>query len=147
MKKVSTIILSLALALGAFLVFSGLAQAAYGDTTTFASQVYWGDGQDARDAFLDFPEGLTRDSNGNFYIADTYNNTIRKIDTNNKMHTHAGNGSYGDRDGTGTGAYFAQPTGIAVDHNNYIYVADTNNHKIKKISPDRKVTTIVDKEL
>ncbi len=129
------------------LLVSGQALAYYGDTTTFASQVYWGDGQDARDAFLDFPEGLTRDSNGNFYIADTYNNTIRKIDTSNKMHTHAGNGSYGDSDGVGTSAHFAQPTGIAVDHNNYIYVADTNNHKIKKIAPDRTVTTIVDSEL
>ncbi|MFC1721744.1 SMP-30/gluconolactonase/LRE family protein [Patescibacteria group bacterium] len=137
----------IALAVMSFFALMPNAQATYGDTTTFASQVYWGDGQNARDAYLDFPEGLTRDNAGNFYIADTYNNTIRKIDTNNRMHTHAGNGSYGDQDGTGTGAYFAQPTGITVDHNGYVYVADTNNHKIKKIAPNRQVTTIVDSGL
>lgn len=148
MRKVFlTSVFVLTLVFGSFLAMTSITGAAYGDVTTFASIPYWGDGQDARNAYLDFPDGMTRDSAGNIYIADTYNNSIRKIATNNRIYTLAGNGSYGFADGKGGGAQFAMPSGITVDHNGNVYVADTYNHRIRKISPDGTTRTIVDKDL
>ena len=103
--------------LGIFCLSAPLTRAAYGDVTTFASEPYWGDGYNATEAFLDFPEGLCRDSDGNFYVADTYNNVIRKIKSDGKIITLAGSGSYGMTDAKGAAAEFAMPRGVAVDSN------------------------------
>lgn len=134
-------------ALCLFLISAAGVQAAYGDVSAFVGTIYWGDGKDARQAFLDFPEGLTHDGAGTFYIADTYNNVIRKIDPANKITKVAGSGSYGDSDGKGSAAKFAMPTDVARDHNGNLYVADTRNHKIKKIFTDGNVKTIVSQGL
>ena len=92
-----------------------LGQAAYGDAATFVGKIYDGDGGQALNAYFDFPEDITVDNSGNFYLADTYNNVVRKIAANGKVSTVAGSGSYGDKTGSASQAEFALLKGVAVD--------------------------------
>jgi len=87
------------------------------------------------------PQGVAVDENGNVYVADTYNNKIRKITSAGVVTTVAGNGSVGSSNGTGTAASFSYPNGIAVDANGNVYVADSNNNLIRKITSFGAVTT------
>lgn len=94
-------------------------------------------------ALFDNPQGIAVDSEGNVYVADTGNNTIRKISPGGLVTTLAGTpGEIGYADGVGSAAGFQQPTGIAVDKTGTLYVADTINSKIRKISPIGAVTTL-----
>ena len=86
--------------------------------------------------------GITVDSAGNVYIADTGNNCIRKITPGGTVSTLAGNGTAGYVDGTATNAEFNNPTGITIDPRGYLYVADTNNNAIRRIAPNGTVTTV-----
>jgi sugar lactone lactonase YvrE len=86
--------------------------------------------------------GLTVDSNGDIYVADSHNNLIRKIRKDGTVTTVAGSGAVGSSDGRGIKASFFNPTGIAVDKNGFLYVADTHNSLIRKISPDGEVSTL-----
>ena len=87
------------------------------------------------------PEGLAVDSSDNIYVADTNNHLIRKITPGGVVTTLAGGGGTGATDGVGTAAYFNKPYGVAVDSNDNIYVADTWNNRIRKITPGGVVTT------
>jgi len=83
------------------------------------------------------------DSGGNVYVADSGNNTIRKITPAAKVTTFAGSaGLLGSADGTGTAARFNDPFGVAVDHSGNVFVTDTGNNTIRKITPARVVTTL-----
>jgi len=75
------------------------------------------------------------------YTADSSNHLIRKITPAGVVTTFAGSGSPGSTNGTGTGASFNTPQGIAVDSAGTLYVADTNNQRIRKITPAGVVTT------
>lgn len=88
------------------------------------------------------PMGIAVDSSGNVYIADAGNNQIRKISSSGAVTLLAGSRSKGSADGTGTAASFNSPFGIAVDSSGNIYVADTLNSMIRKISPTGVVSTI-----
>jgi sugar lactone lactonase YvrE len=89
------------------------------------------------------PKGIAVDSAGNVYVADTYNHTIRKITSAGVVTTLAGTaGTSGHADGTGPAATFYDPTGVAVDSAGTVYVADTNNNLIRKITPAGVVTTL-----
>jgi DNA-binding beta-propeller fold protein YncE len=83
------------------------------------------------------PQGVVADGSGNVYVADTGNNLIRKIDSTGLVTTLAGGGGaalIGTADGTGTGATFNSPAGIAIDSTNtYLVVADYYFHAIRKI--------------
>jgi len=107
-----------------------------GVVTTFAgasSGSYWDDM--ATNASFSFPSGVACDSAGNLYIADENGNRICKIDSNGRFRTIAGLGNgFGYADGYGTDAKFAHPSAIAIDRSGIIYVADTLNHRIRKIS-------------
>jgi hypothetical protein len=93
-------------------------------------------------ARFNLPTAITIDGNGNLYVADTMNHTIRKIDTDGNVTTVAGRaGSPGAADGNGNSARFNEPSGIVVDNDGVLYVADTGNHLIRKIENGR-VTTI-----
>ncbi len=87
--------------------------------------------------------GVAADSTGNFYIADTNNHVIRKVTFTGVVTTLAGSaGTAGSSDGTGTAARFNFPSGLALDSSGNIYVADTSNHTIRKVTSAGVVTTI-----
>jgi trimeric autotransporter adhesin len=94
-----------------------------------------GDGAAATDATLNAPNGVYVDGSGNVYIADTGNQRIRKI-TGSTISTIAGsNSTAGFADGTATTtARFSSPYGVFVDSANNVYIADTGNHRIRKLS-------------
>jgi sugar lactone lactonase YvrE len=78
--------------------------------------------------------GIAVTADGNLYVADVGNNRIRKIDSNGMVTTIAGNASIGYANGIGANAKFAYPYSVAIDAANNIYVADRDNHKIRKIT-------------
>ena len=94
-------------------------------------------------ARFSLPRAVAVDSAGTVYVADGVNNTIRTITPGGVVTTLAGlAGSPGGVDGTGSGARFNAPSGIAVDSTGTVYVADGNNHTIRKIAPGGVVTTL-----
>lgn len=93
-------------------------------------------------AKLNYPWKVCVDKEGNIFIADNRNHAIRKIDTNGLMSTVAGTGTAGFADGPGAQAQFNLPVDVAVDDAGVLYVADNNNHKIRKITPDGVVSTV-----
>lgn len=97
---------------------------------------------DGASATFRFPEALAVDTAGNVYVADGGSHQIRKIAPNGFVTTLAGSGSSGSLDGVGTSAGFSSPKGVAVDSAGNVYVADSANHKIRKISPAGQVTTL-----
>jgi sugar lactone lactonase YvrE len=88
------------------------------------------------------PKGVAIDNSGNIYVADTGNHSIRKITSTGVVTTIAGFSTFGFVDGIGNVARFRSPTGIAIDNSGDIYVADTGNHSIRKITSTGVVTTI-----
>jgi sugar lactone lactonase YvrE len=88
------------------------------------------------------PDGIAIDVAGNVYVADQYNNLIRKITPQGLVSTLAGSGNANYVDGTGTGASFNHPTGVAVDITGNVYVADSRNNRIRKITPAGVVSTL-----
>jgi sugar lactone lactonase YvrE len=89
------------------------------------------------------PTGVAVDTTGNIYVADTFNSTLRKISPTGVTTTLAGSaGLNGSTNGTGSVARFDIPYGVAVDSGGNVYVADRNNHTIRKITPASAVTTL-----
>ena len=89
------------------------------------------------------PHGVAVDSNGNVYVGDTANHTIRKVTPAGVVTTMAGTaGSSGSTDGTGSAARFSSPTGVAVDNTGNVYVADYGNNTIRKVTSSGVVTTL-----
>lgn len=95
-----------------------------------------------------FPFGLAFDSVGNLYIADHFNNRIRRVDKqNNNVTTLAGRSTKGFQDGSRAQALFDMPEDVVVDQNGIVYIADTGNHRIRRVDANRNVTTIAGSSL
>ncbi|HBN10076.1 MAG TPA: hypothetical protein DD435_16035 [Cyanobacteria bacterium UBA8530] len=101
----------------------------------------YGEGQ-GKAAKFDTPQGIAVDTAGNAYVADTWNQRIRKIRPDGLVSTLAGNGASGYQDGAGVAAKFNHPQGVAVDGAGNVYVADSWNQRIRKISPGGLVSTL-----
>jgi sugar lactone lactonase YvrE len=116
-----------------------------GIVTTFAgsSTVGFADGIGTSAQFWN-PTCLALGVDGTLYVTDGHR--IRKITTNGVVTTLAGS-TYGYADNIGVLAKFDQPTGITVDTNGTIYVADTGNHRIRKVTPTGVVTTLAGSSL
>jgi DNA-binding beta-propeller fold protein YncE len=87
------------------------------------------------------PEGLAVDADGNVFVADYQSSDIRRITPSGVATTLAGSGFQGHQDGVGLAAEFLDPMGVAVDGDGTLYVADTGNQVIRKITPAGEVTT------
>jgi sugar lactone lactonase YvrE len=89
------------------------------------------------------PTALAVDSATNLFVTDRGNGTIRKITPDGVVSTLAGMaGQFGSTDGAGSAARFSGPTGLAIDAAGNLYVADSNNNTIRKVSPDGVVSTL-----
>src|SRR5205807_3161927 len=107
-----------------------------------ASSIGNADGVGANARF-NLPSGVTVDIATNIYVADTANHTIRRITPAGVVTTLAGLAGYpGSTDGTGTDARFNQSWGVAVDNAGNVYVGDTGNHTIRKVTAAGVVTTL-----
>lgn len=113
-----------------FTTFAGAADSGAGDGTSGTAR-------------FDYPYAVAVDSAGNLYIADSNNQTIRKISDAGIVTTLAGApGVFGSSDGTGALASFSSPQGVAADGAGNVYVTDTNNQTVRKISPAGVVKTL-----
>jgi sugar lactone lactonase YvrE len=94
-----------------------------------------------RAARFDGPVGVAVDRDGNVFVADTYNDRIRRIARDGTVTTVAGSGAPDYLDGTGSAAAFDTPSAIAVDQHGVLFVADTGNNAIRRIGKNGEVTT------
>ena len=113
-----------------------------GVVTTLAGSVTGGyaDGIGASAQFSN-PEGIAVDAQGNIYVADSFNNRIRKITPDGTVSTIAGNGTAGYFDGPAATAEFYGPQGLTVDAQGNVFVADYGNNVIREITPAGVVST------
>ena len=95
-----------------------------------------------RTSLFRWPTGIAADRHGNLYVADFSNHQIRKVSRSGVVSTFAGNGLPGHADGIGSEARFHGPDTLALDADGHLYVADADNFRIRKITPQGLVTTI-----
>ena len=114
-----------------------------GQVTTLAGGNGAGDA-DSHAAAAQFrnPSGIAVDAAGNVFVADSDNHKIRKISPEGLVTTLAGSGDQDRIDGVGSAAAFDLPSAVAVDAAGNVFVADSGNHCIRKISPDGHVSTL-----
>jgi sugar lactone lactonase YvrE len=117
-----------------------------GIITTVAGKIsgYAGDGGYATNAGISRPRGVAVDAVGNIFIADTQDNRIRKVDTNGIITTLAGTNTsgYSGDGGLAVTNRLSIPTGVAVDANGSIWIADQGNNRIRKIDTNGIITTM-----
>ena len=105
---------------------------------------YSGDGGPATAASLWTPKGVAVDAAGNLYIADSYNHRIRRVTPAGTITTVAGKGTvgYSGDGGPATAAMLGNPRGVAVDAGGSLYIADSYNHRIRRVTPGGAITTV-----
>jgi len=102
-----------------------------------------GDGAAATGATLNDPEGIWVDSSGNIFIGDLENHVVRKITTDGKINTVAGNNTanFSGDGGPATSAALDFPLGVVTDSAGDLYIADSFNHRIRIVTPDGNINT------
>jgi sugar lactone lactonase YvrE len=114
-----------------------------GVVSTFAGRGTFGFRNGTGDGSAFFtPAGMAFDAQGNLYVADQYNNCIRRITPGGVVSTFAGNGKQGALDGPADSAEFSVPSDVTVDLLGNVYVADNYNAEIRKITPSGLVSTL-----
>ncbi|MFB7665828.1 hypothetical protein ACFC1R_18055 [Kitasatospora sp. NPDC056138] len=105
---------------------------------------FGGDGGPAVDALLNHPSGMLLDDRGNLLIADTQNHRIRAVSPDGRMSTLAGTGvrGFGGDGGPAAEAVLNQPIGLVLDAFGHLYLADHSNHRVRRIAPDGRITTV-----
>ncbi|MCW5979952.1 MAG: hypothetical protein KIT09_17860 [Bryobacteraceae bacterium] len=103
---------------------------------------FGGDGGPATAASLQIPHAVAADASGRLLIADTENNRIREVAASGAIRTIAGRSRSVLENQPAAEAEFFDPRGAAIDAAGALYVADRNNHRIRKISPDGRVSTV-----
>ncbi len=105
---------------------------------------FGGDGRPAERANLRSPGGIATDTQGNLWIADQLNHRVRKVDTEGIITTAAGSFQAGDEGDTGlaTRAQLNGPLGVAVDSLGRLFIADTNNHRVRMVDTENIITTV-----
>ena len=121
---------------------NGIITAVAGDPNRVASLTDIGDGGPATSAFI-APVGLAVDSAGNIYIADA-TNRIRKFAPGGTINTVAGSNTsnFSGDGGPATSAGLHGPSGVAIDAGGSLYIVDSLNYRVRKVSPDGTITTI-----
>jgi sugar lactone lactonase YvrE len=128
----------------------------YAGTSTYVDACgFSGDGGPATSAMVAWPYAVAADALGNVFVADTGNHCVRKIDAAGIITTYAGTCAvrarydviaggpgYSGDGGPATAAQLDSPHGVAVDAAGNVYIADTGNFRIRKVSPDGIITTI-----
>jgi len=113
-----------------------------GEVSTLAGGEYgFSDGQGSAARFIG-PTGIAIDAAGNLYVADMWNYRIRKVTPKGEVSTLAGGDEAGFADGEGSAARFDNPYHIAIDAADNLYVTDLVNYRIRKITPEGKVSTL-----
>jgi sugar lactone lactonase YvrE len=120
---------------------------ASGVITTVAgngTESFSGDGGPATSAALNTPIGVAVDVAGNLYIADAFNNRIRKVNATGIITTVAGNGDarFSGDHATATSASLSAPFGVAVDKAGNLYIADTSNQRVRKVDTSGAIATV-----
>jgi sugar lactone lactonase YvrE len=118
-----------------------------GNLTTIAGNglgSFGGDGGSPANAQLSAPDGVATDKAGNVYISDLLNNRVRMVSPAGVISTIAGNGlsGFSGDGGAATSAQLSQPAGLAVDAAGNLYIADSNNGAIRKVTPGGIISTV-----
>src|SRR5882724_2277066 len=110
-----------------------------------SSSGYSGDGGTATNAKISGPLAMALDSFGNVFIADAFNNRVRKIDASGIITTIGGTNSFGysGDGGAAVNAKLWNPSGLALDNSGNVYIADVNNSRIRKVTTNGTISTVV----
>ena len=106
---------------------------------------FGGDGGAALNAALNFPVSVTVDTAGTVYFSDANNSRVRRISPNGVINTVAGGGGqgFGGDNGAGAISKLFWPHGLAVDHGGNLLIVDSGNQRVRKLTPDGMITTII----
>lgn len=127
----------------AFLAAAGFVHAALGDISTVAANNPKPDTWNTVAARVMNTNGVAIDSTGNIYIADAANHFVRRVATNGEMTIFAGKGLPGyTGDGLATSAKLYSPNDVAIDGAGNVYIADSQNHRVRKVGANGQITTV-----